>query len=237
MKTISVIVPVYMEASNIRAAVQNTAWALNEARVDDYEILIIDCLKRDGTHDGTPEIAESLAKQDNRIKVFHNPYINLGKKYWMGVDNAMFPYVVMVPGDNELTREVLRDLLAHLGEADILTSYAINSKIRPPMRRIISWLFTSLVNFSTGLNLRYYNGACVHRTDVVRQIKDRNGSFAYMAELLANLIKGGYSYKEIPITLQKRDGGKSTVFKRENFIGVSKTIFGLFWKHRIRGGR
>ena len=55
MKTISVIIPAYMESKNIKAAVRNTIWALNEAKVDDYELLIIDCLRQDGTHDGTPE--------------------------------------------------------------------------------------------------------------------------------------------------------------------------------------
>ncbi len=237
MKTISVIIPAYMEADNIRAAVKNTIWALNEAKVDDYEVVIIDCLRRDGTHDGTPDIADSLAKQDVRIKVLHNPYVDYGAKYWMGVDVARFPYVTMVPGDNELAREALRDMLIHLGEADILTTYAINTEVRSFSRRVISRLFTFLVNISTGLNMRYYNGACVHRTDVLRKIKDRNLSFAYMAKLLTGLIKEGYSYKEIPIILQKREGGKSTALKAGNFISVGKTIFDLFWRYRIRGGR
>ena len=233
MKTISVIIPAYMEAKNIKAAVQNTVWALSEARVDDYEILIIDCLKRDGTHDGTPEIAESLAKENSRIKVFHNSYINLGTKYWMGVDRAKFNYVVLVAGHNKLSRETLRDMLYHLGEADILTSYAVNTEIRPLVRRVVSWLFTFLINFSTGLTLRYYNGACIHKTDVVKQIKERNTSFAYMAELLAQLIKKGYSYKEIPFTLQKKEGGKSSAFKWGNLVSVIRTMFVLFWKYRI----
>ena len=235
MRKISVIMPVYMEAANIRPAVENTLWALNEARVEDYELLIIDCLRRDGTHDGTPEIAESLARQNERIKVFHNPYINLGTKYWLGVSAASFPYVTMVPGDNELAREALRDLLLRLGEADILTTYASNTEVRPLSRRIISRTFTLLVNFSTGLNLCYYNGACIHRTDLLKRVGEQSDGFAYMAKLLAQLIKAGYSYKEIPIALQKRGGGKSAAFKMDNVKSVAKTVAELFWKYRVLG--
>src|SRR3989344_2053174 len=105
MLNVSVIVPVYMEAENIRGAISSVLRALNEAKIECYEILIIDCKRQDGTDDGTPAIADELALINNRIKVFHNSYINLGHKYWMGVDNAKYPYLVMVPGDNEISTE------------------------------------------------------------------------------------------------------------------------------------
>lgn len=236
MKAISVIVPVYMEAANIKAAAQNILWALNEARIDDYEMLIIDCKRQDGTDDGTPALADGLAGENNKIKVFHNQYINLGTKYWMGVDNARFPYVVMAAGDNELAKETLRDMLVHLGGADILISYPVNTGVRPLIRRIISSTFTFLINISVGLHMRYYNGACIHKTDMVRQIRNRDGGLTYMAELLVQLIKAGHSFKEIPVTLQKRKGGKSSVITGPNVASVGKSILGLFWKYRIRGG-
>lgn len=233
MKAISVIIPVYMEADNIKTAVCNVIWALTKAEIDNYELIIIDCLRQDGTHDGTPEIAESLAKKNGRIRVLHNSYINLGKKYWIGVDAAKFPYVILVPGDGELAKEALRDILTHLGEADILISYPINTKIRPLMRRILSRTYIFLINLSTGLNLHYYNGSCVHRTDIMRGIKDRNDNLVYMAKLLVQLIKQGYSYREIPILLQERKGGKPSVLTIGNFLSVGRSIFDLFWKYKI----
>lgn len=239
MKTISVIVPAFMEAKNIRAAVQNIVWALTEAEVDDYEILVIDCLRRDGTHDGTPEIAESLARQNVRVKVFHNSYINLGTKYWMGVDAAKFSYVTMIAGHNKLAKETLKDMLIHLGKVDIITSYFTNTELRSFTRRFISRAFTFLMNLSTGLNLHYYNHACIHKTDLVRsvEVKDRDYSFVYMAKLLTHLIKARYSYKEIPVKLGRREIGKSSAFSMYNFMAVGKLLFSLFWKYRIRGGR
>lgn len=239
MRTIGIIMPVYMEAGNVAEAVKNTAWAVKQAGFDDYEIMIIDCLREDGTHDGTPEIAERLAQNDKHIRVFHNPYINLGIKFWLGVDNARFSHVVMVAGDNELTKESIRDVIAHTGETDIITSYTANMEIRPLTRRIISRTFTFLMNCITGLHLKYYNGMCVHKVENLRKIKERNDSFAYMAEILAQVLRAGHSYKEVPMVLQKRGSGKPTAFKLDNVIAVSKTLFKLFWKYRIKreGGR
>lgn len=234
MQTVSVIIPVYMEASNVRATVSNVTWALNEAKVDDYELLIIDCLRKDGTHDGTPDIAMELAKNNSHIAVFHNSYINLGAKYWLGVNVAKFPYLILVPGDNELVKEALRDILIHIGEADILISYPVNTEVRPLIRRILSKTYIRLINLGTGLNLRYYNGSCVHRTNVLKKIKDRNDNLVYMARILVQLIKEGYSYKEIPIYLQERKG-KPSVLTVSNFLSVGRSIFSLFWKYRILG--
>ncbi len=235
MRAISIIVPVYMEARNVAEAVENTAWAVKQAGFDDYEIMIIDCLREDGTHDGTPEIAERLAQDDEHIRIFHNSYINLGRKFWIGVDSARFPYVILVAGDNELSRESVRNIVAHAGEADLIFSYIANMEIRPLMRRIISRTFTFLMNCIAGLHLKYYNGMCVHKVENLRKIKERNDSFAYSAEILAQLIRAGYSYKEVPMVLRKRESGKPTAFKLDNVVAVSKTLFRLFWKYRIRG--
>jgi hypothetical protein len=78
---------------------------------------------------------------------------------------------------------------------------------------------------------------CVHKTENLRKIKERNDSFAYSAEILAQLIRAGYSHKEVPMILKKRDRGKPTAFKMKNVIGVSRTLFKLFWKYRIKGAQ
>lgn len=232
-KSLTIIMPVYMEAENIRDSVANTKIALAEAKIGGYEILIIDCKRQDGTDDGTPAIADELARQDSRIRVFHNSYINLGEKYWIGVDNARYPYVTLVPGDNEIPPKSIQEPMMHIGEADIITTYPANMKVRPLMRRVVSYTFTGIVNLISGLNLKYYNGSCIHKTELVRTIKLRNHSFAYMAEILIQLLKQGHSYKEVPTTLQPRGGGKPAAFKKDNVISVGKTLVSLFFKYRL----
>jgi hypothetical protein len=151
----------------------------------------------------------------------------------MGVDNARFGYTVMIGGDNEQAEASIKKVIERAGRKDIIISYPANMEIRPLMRRVISWTFTFLMNFISGLHLRYFNGMCVHRVDLLRQVKDRNDSFAYMAEILAKLVRAGHSYEEVPLMLQKRAGGKSAAFKRDNVISVCKTLLKLFWQYRI----
>ena len=87
----------------------------------------------------------------------------------------------------------------------------------------------------TGLNLKYYNGSCVHKVEMLKEIKDRNDNLVYMAKLLVQLIKKGYSYKEVPIYLQERKG-KPSVLTLSNFLSVGRSIFNLFWQYRILKG-
>lgn len=237
MDKISIIMPAYMEAQNIAAAVDSTLWAVQAARLSDYEILIVTCTRPDGSHDGTPDIAKRLAEGDPHIRFFPTPYGNLGQKFWLGVDNARFPHAVMVASDNEIGREAIRDVLKRAGDADIITSYAANMEVRPVMRQIISRTFTALMNVITGRRLKYYNGMCLHRVELLKSVPTRNTSFAYMAEVLTYLLSRGYSFYEVPILLQERQGGKSAAFKLNNIVEVSKTLGRLFWKYRILRGR
>lgn len=235
MKEVSIIMPAYMEAQNIAAAVESTLWAVKAANLTDYEILIVTCTRPDGSHDGTPDIAARLAGQNSHIKVFNTSYGNLGQKFWMGVDNVRFPYAVMVASDNEIGREAIRDVLVNAGKADIVTSYAVNMEVRPFIRRVISRTFTFLMNVITGRWLKYYNGMCLHRVDLLKTVPVRNTSFAYMAESLTYLLSRGHSFYEVPIMLQERQGGKSAAFKLDNIIAVSKTLCRLFWQYRVTG--
>lgn len=233
MKKISIIMPAYMEAQNIAGAVASTVGAAQAVGLTDYEILIVTCTRPDGSHDGTPDIAAQLARNNPHIKVFNTSYGNLGEKFWIGVDNAKFPYVVLVASDNEISREAIQSMLVSAGKADIVTSYAANMEVRPFMRRVISRLFTFLMNIITGRRLKYYNGMCLHRVELLKKVPVRNTSFAYMAESLTYLLSKGYSFYEVPIMLQERQGGKSVAFKIDNVKEVCATLCRLFWQYRV----
>lgn len=236
MKEISVIMPAYMVAGNIRHAVQNTIAAMADAGIERYEIMIGASPRRDGKpDDGTLAIADELAAEYPCVRVLEKKYSNLGDKFWMGVDHARFANIVMVASDNEIAKEAISAVLTHVGEADIITSYAANMSVRPFMRRVVSRTFTFLMNAITGLRLRYYNGMCVHRVELLRQLPSRNDSFAYMAEILATLVQRGHSYREVPIMLQPRPEGSSVAFRRDNVIQVCATLGRLFWNLRVRG--
>ena len=60
---ITFVVPAYNAVSTLEAAVRS----LSEQTSDDWEAIIVD----DGSVDGTGEMADALARGDDRIKVLH----------------------------------------------------------------------------------------------------------------------------------------------------------------------
>jgi len=219
MKSITIIVPALNEEKNLQKAVKDICQQAEKHGLD-YEIIIFD----DCSQDKTPEIAEQLAKENPRIKVTHNKTTKgLSYNYKKGIQLASKEYVIMLPGDGENT---LEGLIEYIGEADIIIPYVLNPEVRPWIRRVISKTFTFLVNLLGGLNLKYYNGTVIHKTEIVRKIAPLvNDGFGYQAEILTRLIKSGADYKEIGINIQKKQNNTTKAFTLKNFIRVAKTLF------------
>ena len=63
MAIISIVVPVY----NVEKYIDNCIESILNQTYDDYELILVD----DGSKDSCPQICDSYAKQDKRIKVIH----------------------------------------------------------------------------------------------------------------------------------------------------------------------
>jgi len=229
-RTISIIVPAYNEEGNLRATIEGVVDIVSK-RFSNYEILVFD----DFSTDRTGEIADSLAMNNLHIKVIHNERnMGFGYNYTKGVDLAGMQYVMMIPGDNEITYESIANICDAAGIADIIVPYTVNMEIRPLSRRIISRAFTKLMNLITGLNLKYYNGPCLHKSEIIKSVPMTTWGYAYMAAILARLIKSGRTYKEVEMYLKQRGYGGSKAFKLKNILRVSKTLIELLLEMRFK---
>ncbi|HCI04386.1 TPA: hypothetical protein DEW47_00160 [Patescibacteria group bacterium] len=237
--SLSVILPVYMEADNIDNAVKSALWAIESAGIKEYEIIIIDCLKRDGSDDGTPQIADYIAKNNQKVRVIHNRnYVNLGFKYYQGIKNSKYDYVTWIPGDNENLPESIMETYKLIGKADIIIPYTDNMEVRPFFRQAVSKFYTIINNLIFGLNLNYYNGLCVYKKNLLQVMPPITDSFAFAAEVLIYSLRSGASYVEIPIKIKAHSSKrKSSAFKVKNIIGTIKAIIKLFWNVRIKKKR
>ncbi|MEE9614231.1 MAG: glycosyltransferase, partial [Thermodesulfobacteriota bacterium] len=173
--------------------------------------------------------------EDARIKAVHNPRNRgFGYNYTEGVRLSGKEYVIMVPGDNEIPCAAIRKVLARLGTADIVVPYTANPEVRPVARQVVSKAFVLLMNALFALDLRYYNGTCVHRSELLKKVSMTSRDFAYMAAILVRLIKSGASFTEVGVEIQQREGGSSKAFSPRNVVSVMKTILTLFWEVRVR---
>ncbi|MEW6040630.1 MAG: glycosyltransferase family 2 protein [Elusimicrobiota bacterium] len=222
--SITAIIPALNEEKNLEGAVN----IFKKAALDnsmEYEIIIFN----DASSDKTGEIANQLASSDKNIYVIHNEKrMGLGYNYFKGLELAKKEYVIMVPGDNEIEEDSIREIVFSAGKSDIIIPYTENMEIRPLPRRLTSRLFTALINLLFGLKIKYFNGPVLHKTELVKKVRISEMSFAYQAEILVKMIKSNRSYLEVPMRIKPREYGKSNAISLGNFIAVGKTILNLF---------
>lgn len=227
--SITVIIPAYNEEGNLTTTVEEAVQSLDK-KFQDYEVLIFN----DCSTDRTAEIAEGFSAKNPRIITINNPKnMGLGYNFSKGVELASKEYTMLLHGDNETTQASVENIFDHVGKTDIVIPCTANTEVRALSRRIVSKLFTMLMNIMTGLRITYYNGPCVFRSSIIKQTPVTTWGFAYMAAILARLIKAGATYEEVPMYLQKRGQGESKAFKLKNIVSVIKTLAGLLWEFKF----
>ena len=70
--TLSVFFPAYYDENNIGKVVESAVKVLDELKLKDYEVIIIE----DGSPDKTGEVADKLADKHSKVRVIHH------KKTW-----------------------------------------------------------------------------------------------------------------------------------------------------------
>ena len=226
---ITFLVTALNEEDKIEATIE-TIKSVDRGPFDGFRIVIVD----DGSTDRTAAIIERLASQDDRVLAVHNSVnLGLGGAYKRGLQHVKTDYVIWVSGDNAESATNLTYILSHAGQADIIVPVLRNPEGRPWLRRLTSATFTGVVNTVFGLSLGYYNGTVLHKTDVIRSIDIRTSSFAYQAEALIKLVKGGHSYVEVPYRSATYDGILSNAMRPKNLVAVGSAIVRLAWTERL----
>jgi glycosyltransferase involved in cell wall biosynthesis len=219
---VSFVVPCFNEEDNVAATVESARRSVPAGK--DYEVVLVD----DCSTDRTLERMQALAAKDPRITVVHNPVnLSLGGSYKAGVARASGRYVIMIPGDDGFPAHSIREILSRAGQADIVIPVVTNPGVRTRFRAFASRSFVALLNGMFRLDVRYYNGAVLHRLDVLRSIEIRTNGFAYQAEALVKLIARGASYTQCEVTIQERAAGRSSALSVRNQVTVLKTLLHL----------
>ncbi|MBI4039345.1 glycosyltransferase family 2 protein [Candidatus Daviesbacteria bacterium] len=230
-KRLSIMVPALNEQGNLAATIKEILAGLKGSPIADYEIIIFD----DGSTDGTGRIADKLARQNKKIRVVHNrPNRGIGYCYHKGVKMAKFEYYLYIPGDNQYPAKAFRDSLNLIGKADIVIPFVTNMQIRPISRRLVSYLFTEILNFLFNLKITYYNSAVIHQSRILKLMPlDLTSRFSYQALILVRLVKGGASYIEFGYKMYERRSGVTTAFRLDSIANVVRSLLSLFFELQI----
>lgn len=229
---ITFFVPCLNEEGNVGRAIDTIVDVMQD-RDTPYEVLVVDDASRDGS------VAEVLDRggryPHTRIELIRNARARgLGRNYVTAAQRAAGEHFMMVCGDAVEPAQSIRAILSHLGEADAVVPFFGVHESRAWSRKVLSQLFTRIVNVLSGHRLRYYNGPVLHRTAHVRRWGADTMGFGYQAELLCRLLDEQRSVIEVPIANTARSRGESKAFTLRNLLSVAQTFVRLFLRRLSR---
>ena len=226
INSISFVVSCYNEEKNIKNTIDEINIAINNSKLDVYEIIVVD----DGSKDKTFQAVEELKKNNQHIKIIKNiNNIGLGGAIKKGLQEAVLDRVMFIPGDNCHQGLEISKLINTNKKYDLVLTYYSNIKVRSFLRNFFTKLYTPFLNFIFRLNLPYYNGLCVYRRSILKDINIYTNSFTWQIEVLLKLFKTKkLLYIFIPTLLNDRTIGKSKAFRIKNSIYVVYSIGRLF---------
>jgi glycosyltransferase involved in cell wall biosynthesis len=198
-----------------------------------YEVLVVD----DGSVDNTSRVVEEFQRANPSMPVFlHRNPRNLGLSRSF-VDTAFRgkgKYYRLVCGDNVDSRMSMKAVLNLLGHADIIVPYYPVLPGKSHFRRVVSRMYTMIVDMLSGYHLKYYNGCALYRRFDVMRWAPYNYGFGFQADLITKLLDEKATFLEVPLEgfHLTKDRGKSAVNVR-NFISTTHTLLEIFLR-RIR---
>ena len=103
MPSISVIVPVYQAEKFLRDCVES----VRRQTFSDWELLLVD----DGCTDGSPALCDELAREDDRIRVFHKERNSgVSETRNVGLDHVRGTYIAFLDSDDQYEPQCLETL-------------------------------------------------------------------------------------------------------------------------------
>lgn len=224
VESLSILIPAFNEQDNIEKAIESVLYAV-QGLVKDFEIVVID----DGSTDQTKKLVIEKAQKNPAIRLVSYPHNQgYGIAFRRGMEAATKMCLTTFPGDNDMSRESLRDIIKAGGQADLILSYMLANQKRSLSRRMISKSFVLVSNTLFGLKLRYYNGAFLCRTDLLQRIPIKSTGMTLHAECIVRLIKAGCSYKEIAFEHTGRMAHASKALKLKHCWSVVRAMGVLF---------
>lgn len=231
MASFSVVAPARNEEQNLRPTVEAILREFSP-HCTSLEVLVFD----DASTDATGVVADELAREDGRIRAFHNAEpLNIGGIFKAGIREAKGEYILLVPGDNEARVDEIVRGVQYLDRADLVVFYVTNTHVRPLFRRVLSRCYVWIVNALFGTRFRYTNGQNIFRTDVPRGFRICTNGFAYQTEAVVKAVYSGVDYVQVGIRIKRREFGASKALSWKNFKSVAIALGQLWWDLRVQG--
>jgi glycosyltransferase involved in cell wall biosynthesis len=213
--------PAYNEQENVERTVDLALREVAPLVDGSIEVLIVD----DGSSDRTPEIADSLAAADPRVRVHHQPNRGYGGALKAGFENARGELIGFSDGDLQFDLKEMARLLDRLNDDTRAVDAVIGFRIkrRDPFHRIfIAKTYNAVVSVLFGLRVRDIDCAMkLFRREVFDGLRlDADGPFL-SAETLIKLRARGTRMAQVGVNHYPRAAGTNT---GASFIKILRTF-------------
>jgi glycosyltransferase involved in cell wall biosynthesis len=223
---ISLVIPAYNEAENVRSLVEACAEALAPF-AGTHEILVID----DGSTDDTGRLLEELARGEPRLRTIrHEPGKNIGchPSELEGFKSARGDVALFLPADLQVHPSSLPRFLAGLDEGDVVASHRVN-RSDPLWRRLLARANNRIERLIMGLPVHDAHSAMLvnRRTldEVVPHVLSRSALIP--AELMFRARRRGLRISEVEVEHFPRTAGRQTGAKVSEILKVQLDMLRL----------
>lgn len=221
---LSVFFPAYYDEKNIGKVVDKAVEVLEDLRLKDYEITIIE----DGSPDNTAEVADKLAAKYPKVNVIHHEKNKgYGATLWEGFVTAKYEYVFYTDGDNQFDMEELRKFVALLPFSDMVVGYR-KKKQYSPYRKLTSFVYNVILRFAFDIDyIDIYCAFKIIKTDLFKKIKVNTKDAFIDAEIMIRAELLGYTFTELGVKHLPRVDGVSTAARPSIIFRTIREIIEL----------
>ncbi len=203
---LSVFFPFWNEEENVDIIVKN-AIPIAENIAKKWEIIIID----DGSSDNTLKIAEKLALEDPRIRVFsHQPNRGYGAALKAGLTHARYNLIVFIDGDGQFDFSEVTRFIEKIDNADIVIGFRKKRRDRNLFKRLLLMNLLKVWDFAL-FRFSFKDIDCgfkMFKKEAAEKLMPLRSEGAMITtEILAKAKKKNLKIEEIGVTHYQRERG------------------------------
>lgn len=220
--TLSVFFPAYYDEKNIGKVVDSAVRVLEEMKLKDYEVIIIE----DGSPDKTAEVADMLASKYPKVRaIHHEKNMGYGATLRDGFLSAKLDYVFYTDGDNQFDLEELKKFVAMIPYSDIVVGYR-KAKQYSLYRKFTSLFYNYLLKLI--FDIHYWDIDCafkLFKTDLFKKIEINSIDAFIDAEIMLKAKLLDYSVTEVGVMHLPRVDGISTGARPSVIVRTIREVF------------
>jgi glycosyltransferase involved in cell wall biosynthesis len=226
---LSFFFPAHDEADNIAPFVAEALTVL-PTLAERFEIIAVD----DGSRDGTPQIADRLAAEDDHVHVVHHEVNRgYGAALRSGFRAARYDLVAFLDGDRQFRVSDIARLIDRLGapdQPDVVMGYRLK-RADSSIRLAYARAYRLAVRIFFGLAVRDPDCACkLFKRSALEGIRLESGGAFMSAELLIKLNQTGRRMAQVGVPHYPRTAGSASGANPRVVLRAARD----FWSLRLR---